>query len=140
MFRLTTEESIDSAHFLAGYEGKCRHIHGHRWRIVVTLQSEALRDDTQQRGMCVDFSDVKEDLKNLLSDYDHTLMIEKGSLKSATMAALKDEGFPILELNFRPTAENLALHFFEKMTSLGYDIYSVQVYETPNNSATYINE
>ena len=57
MYQLTTEHSFDSAHFLAGYDGKCGNLHGHRWRVLLTVQSETLREDRQQKGMCVDFAD-----------------------------------------------------------------------------------
>ena len=56
MYILTTEQNFDAAHFLAGYQGKCGNIHGHRWRVILQVQSETLREDEQQRGMCIDFS------------------------------------------------------------------------------------
>ena len=49
MYQLTTEHSFDSAHFLAGYDGKCGNLHGHRWRVLLTVQSETLREDQQQK-------------------------------------------------------------------------------------------
>lgn len=60
MYQLTTEHSFDSAHFLAGYDGKCGNLHGHRWRVLLTVQSETLREDRQQKGMCVDFAELKK--------------------------------------------------------------------------------
>lgn len=140
MYQLTVEQHFDSAHFLAGYEGKCRNIHGHRWRVVLHVQSQALRTDSQCRGMCVDFSTLKEELKEVVKEYDHTLLIEKGSLKQNTMEALAGEGFPVIELCFRPTAENLAKHFYDLMAGRGYDVAKVEVYETPNNCAAYQSE
>ena len=60
MYYLKTEQSFDSAHFLHGYSGKCANIHGHRWRIVVTIKSDKLLDDPQNNGMIIDFSDLKK--------------------------------------------------------------------------------
>lgn len=137
MYQLTVEQHFDSAHFLAGYTGKCRNIHGHRWRVVLYVQSEELRTDEQCRGMCVDFSTLKEELGDIIKGYDHTFLIEKGSLKQKTMEALSEEGFPVVELPFRPTAENLAKHFYDLMTGRGYDVAQVEIYETPNNCAAY---
>ena len=137
MYQLTIEQSFDSAHFLAGYVGKCGNIHGHRWRVLLQVQSEHLREDSQQRGMCVDFSTIKEELKEIVENYDHTLLIEQGTLKESTMEALADEGFSVIELAFRPTAENFAKHFYELFSQRGYDVAAVQVYETPNNCASY---
>ena len=137
MYQLTIEQSFDSAHFLAGYVGKCGNIHGHRWRVLLQVQTEQLKEDTQQRGMCVDFSILKDELKEIADAYDHTLLIEKGTLKEKTMEALAEEGFPVIELAFRPTAENFAKHFYELFTQKGYNVAAVQVYETPNNCASY---
>ena len=137
MYQLTIEQSFDSAHFLAGYVGKCGNIHGHRWRVLLQVQSEQLREDAQQRGMCVDFSTIKDELKKMVDYLDHALLIEKGTLKDKTMEALSEEGFCVIELAFRPTAENFAKYFYELFAKKGYNVAAVHVYETPNNCARY---
>lgn len=137
MYQLTIEQSFDSAHFLAGYQGKCGNLHGHRWRVLLHVESEKLRTDVQQRGMCVDFSNLKEELKEIVDVYDHMLVIEKDTLRAKTMEALAEEGFSLIELPFRPTAENFAKHFYDLFAEKGYQVTQVQVYETPNNCASY---
>ena len=137
MYQLTTEHSFDSAHFLAGYDGKCGNLHGHRWRVLLTVQSETLREDQQQKGMCVDFAELKKDLRTELDALDHALIIEQGSLRESTMKALQEEKFQVVEMPFRPTAENFARYFYELFTLKGYPVAKVEVYETPNNSAVY---
>lgn len=137
MYQLTTEHSFDSAHFLAGYDGKCGNLHGHRWRVLLTVQSETLREDRQQKGMCVDFAELKKDLRTELDALDHVLIIEQGSLCESTMKALQEEKFQVVEMPFRPTAENFARYFYELFTLKGYPVAKVEVYETPNNSAVY---
>lgn len=137
MYQLTTEHSFDSAHFLAGYDGKCGNLHGHRWRVLLTVQSEPLREDQQQKGMCVDFAELKKDLRTELDALDHVLIIEQGSLRESTMKALQEEKFQVVEMPFRPTAENFARYFYELFTLKGYPVAKVEVYETPNNSAVY---
>lgn len=137
MYQLTTEHSFDSAHFLAGYNGKCGNLHGHRWRVLLTVQSETLREDRQQKGMCVDFAELKKDLRTELDALDHVLIIEQGSLRESTMKALQEEKFQVDEMPFRPTAENFARYFYELFTLKGYPVAKVEVYETPNNSAVY---
>lgn len=137
MYQLTTEHSFDSAHFLAGYDGKCGNLHGHRWRVLLTVQSETLREDQQQKGMCVDFAELKKDLRTELDALDHVLIIEQGSLRESTMKALQEEKFQVVEMPFRPTAENFARYFYELFTLKGYPMAKVEVYETPNNSAVY---
>ena len=137
MYQLTTEHSFDSAHFLAGYDGKCGNLHGHRWRVLLTVQSETLREDQQQKGMCVDFAELKKDLRTELDALDHVLIIEQGSLRESTMKALQEEKFQVVEMPFRPTAENFARYFYELFTLKGSPVAKVEVYETPNNSAVY---
>lgn len=137
MYTLKTEHSFDAAHFLYGYEGKCSNIHGHRWRVVLEVSGEELTDEGQMRGMLIDFGDLKKDLKEEVDYLDHCLIMEKGSLKETTLAALESENFRILQFEFRPTAENMAKYFYDKMQGRGYTVKEVTVYETPNNAATY---
>ena len=86
----------------------------------------------------VDFGELKKDLRNIADSMDHALIIERNSLKETTFEALKSENFKIIELDFRPTAENMAKYFYEKIKILGYNMRAVTVYETPANSATYM--
>lgn len=137
MYKLVTEAHFDSAHFLAGYNGKCRNIHGHRWKIVIEIYSESLQLSGQCKGMLVDFGDLKRDLKTLADSFDHALIIEKGTLKTNTINALKEEQFNIIEVDFRPTAENFAKCFYDIMKSKGYKVSKITVYETPDNCAIY---
>ena len=137
MYLLKTSASFDSAHFLAGYNGKCRNIHGHRWRIEVTVRSEELIADGEKRGMIIDFGDLKAEVKALTDSFDHALIYEKGSLKDTTIAALNDESFKLIEISFRPTAECFAKHFYELLGAKGLNVCSVTVYETPENCAVY---
>ncbi len=137
MYTLKTNASFDSAHFLSGYEGKCANIHGHRWKVEIEVGSENLDESGNTRGMIVDFSSLKKDLKDLTEFLDHCLIIERGTLKQTTMTALLDEDFRILEMDFRPTAENFSQYFYTLMKKKGYNVIKATVYETPNNCATY---
>lgn len=140
MYYLTSEASFDAAHFLKDYQGKCRNIHGHRWRIVATVQGSALQSQGTQRGMLMDFGDLKTDLKALADQYDHSLILEIGSLKDTTLAALQEEDFHLEFVPFRTTAENFAKHFYTYLTERGYSVRDVAVYETPTNCAIYDGE
>lgn len=137
MYILKTEASFDSAHFLSGYSGKCSNLHGHRWKIEIEIESEDLVSDGQCRGMIVDFGDLKSDLKELADSFDHAFIYEKGSLKAATIDALKAESFRLIEVEFRPTAENFSKYFYDIMQDKGYNVRTLTVYETPNNCASY---
>ena len=138
MYTIETQTSFDSAHFLADYQGKCGNIHGHRWTVKVIAKGEELtQEQPQTRGMLMDFSQIKEDLKKVGSTLDHVLIIEKNSMQEDTLKCLKRDGFAIVEMEFRPTAENLAKWFYDRLTEQGYHLKSVVVYETPKNCATY---
>lgn len=137
MYTLQAGASFDSAHFLKGYEGKCSNLHGHRWTVEVTVTAKDLEEEGQTRGMVVDFKTLKEDLGRLTEELDHSLIIEENSLRDATKQALLEEEFRIVELAFRPTAENLAEYFFYEMEDMEYQVVLVKVYETPNNCAGY---
>lgn len=140
MYILKTEQSFDSAHFLGGYEGKCRNIHGHGWRVVIEVKADQLETDSQLRGMHVDFATLKADLAGETDRLDHAFIMEKGTLKESTVAALREEQFHLIEMDFRPTAENFAKYFYEKMQVHGYQVKCATVYETPNNSAAYCED
>ncbi len=137
MYILRTESDFDAAHFLKGYEGKCSNIHGHRWKIVVEVGQEQLQTEGNVRGMVVDFSELKADVKKIADGFDHKLIIEEGSLKAKTIEALREEDFAIVSIPFRPTAENFSKYIFDEMIKLGYHVVQTTVYETPNNCATY---
>lgn len=137
MYYLKTSAAFDSAHFLAGYEGKCSNVHGHRWTVEVKIRGEELQSSGTKRGMLIDFGDLKKAVRGLADSFDHALIYETGSLRSSTLAALNEEGFRLIEVGFRPTAENFARHFFELLSQQGLVPCSVTVYETPENCATY---
>ncbi len=137
MYILKTEASFDAAHFLADYSGKCKNIHGHRWRVCIEVEGEKLCEDRQSRGMLVDFGALKKDVKTLADHFDHAFIIEKGTLKQKTMEALLEEEFRIIEIAFRPTAENFAKYFYDEIKKLGYEVACATIYETPTNCASY---
>ncbi len=141
MYTIETQTSFDSAHFLAGYQGKCGNIHGHRWTVKVIARGENLEQETAQtRGMLMDFSQLKEALRTMGDELDHVFIIEEKTMAEDTLQCLKRDGFKIAEVPFRPTAENFAKWFYDRLTEQGYSLQSVIVYETPNNCATYSME
>lgn len=137
MYILTAEASFDSAHFLAGYHGKCRNIHGHRWLIKVEAAGDELQQAGQMRDMVIDFGDLKKEVKAVADYFDHGLIVEKNTLRAKTFAALQEEGFKLIEVDFRPTAEKLAKFIFDSLKGKQLPVKQVTVYETPANSAAY---
>lgn len=137
MYILKAEQSFDSAHFLAGYEGKCSNIHGHRWKVEIEVKSQSLVEGGQLDGMVIDFGDLKKAVRDMVDYYDHGLIIQKGTMREETFNCLILDGFKIIEVNFRPTAENFAAFFFKAMKTQGFHVLRATVFETPTNSAAY---
>ena len=137
MYYLKTSACFDSAHFLHGYNGKCANIHGHHWIVKVKINGDKLKESGEKRGMLLDFGDFKQAVKELAKGFDHTFIYEKNTLKPVTVAALKEEGFSMIETDFRPTAENFAAHIYAELCNKGLPVSCVEVYETPKNCAVY---
>ena len=137
MYILKASASFDSAHFLAGYNGKCANLHGHHWVIEAEIKNDSLIENGEKRGMVIDFGDMKKAVRALADRYDHALIYERGSLKDTTLSALNDENFRLIEVPFRPTAENFAEAFLDELKADGLPVFRVTVYETPENCAAY---
>lgn len=138
MYLATTEFSFDSAHRLQGHNGRCKNLHGHRWRIEITLQSKLLiTNDKSSEDMIMDFTDIKKINKYIEELFDHKTILTSGDYLIDYLK--KDE---VVILPFRTTAENLAKHFYKMYNKLleghdGISVYIIKVYETPNNCITY---
>lgn len=137
MYLLKTSAAFDSAHFLAGYQGKCANLHGHHWVIEAEAAAENLQSTGEKRGMVIDFGDLKQAVRALADFHDHATIYEDGTLREATIAAFREEGFRLIALPFRPTAEHFARYFFEQLTAQGLPVRRVTVYETPENCASF---
>ena len=137
MYGLRTESSFDAAHFLTDYDGKCENLHGHRWRVVAYLETETLQTEGQMKDMVIDFGDFKKALRSLTEEFDHTFIVEEGSLHESTLRCLEAEEFTLSMVPFRTTAENLAAYFARNLEAQGLPVSQVEVYETPNNCAIW---
>ena len=137
MYGLECEYAFDSAHFLTDYYGKCENLHGHRWRVVAKIEQPELQTEGTMKDMVLDFGVFKKTVKEICDRLDHTFLIEEGSLKPDTLAALQGEGFSLTILPFRTTAENLAKYIFGELEKRGLHVAEIEVDETPNNRAFY---
>ena len=137
MYMLRCENHFDSTHFLTDYFGKCENIHGHRWKVVVSIAQNELQTKGSEKAMVMDFGRFKKAVHELCLELDHRFLLEEGSLNQATIDALTSEGFILKFFPFRTTAENLARWVFEELEKRELPVYEVQMYETPNNCAIY---
>ena len=120
MYDLMIESQFSSAHQLRGYKGKCENLHGHNWRVQVTVSSDKLDDI----GIVIDFHELKEITSEVISSLDHSFL---------------NEVFPFTEIN--PSSENIAKWIYEsikkKLDQDQCNISSVTVWENETASATY---
>ena len=135
IYELKTNAHFDAAHFLTDYHGKCENLHGHRWNVEVGISAEELQADGTEKGMVCDFSKFKRIVKETVDEFDHTFLVEEGSLSRDTIKCLESEGFTLKILPYRTTAENLAKDIFNRLTSKNLPVSFVEVRETPNNKA-----
>ena len=106
-------------------------------RVIAEVQSEILQKGGQLDGMVVDFGDIKRDLKEIVDSFDHSLIYEKNTMREITIQCLTEDGFRLIEVDFRPTAESFSYHFYQLVLEKGYNVKRVTVYETPTNCAVY---
>ncbi len=121
MFELTVREEFSAAHQLRGYEGACEKLHGHNWKVEVTVRGERLNEI----GILLDFKELRKALREVLAELDHRNLNE--------LPAFTREN---------PSSENLARFIFEKLAarlaSYPVKVYRVTVCETDRACASYL--
>ncbi|HAY79826.1 MAG TPA: 6-pyruvoyl tetrahydrobiopterin synthase [Planctomycetaceae bacterium] len=131
MFRVSREIDFCYGHRLMNYDGKCKHLHGHNGRAVITIEAPNLDD----RGMVLDFSDIKQVVSNWIDDnLDHRMLLHRGD---PVVPILQDMQEPIYLLDTNPTAENIAKLIFDFTREAGFPIVEARLWETPRCYATY---
>lgn len=142
MFKVKSEIQFDMAHYLSGYDGKCSNIHGHRYRLVVSIKSETLHQEGQLKGMVDDFGNIKKKLKVIEDQFDHKLAIENNEEGINLAEKLKElpNSFDVVLLPYRPTAEEMSRDIYRKLKAMGLNVSEVELFETPTNSCTYTED
>lgn len=147
--KITKEIGIDMGHTVTNHNSKCKHLHGHRYRIICTVDDKLITEGAAE-GMVIDFSDLKKAMMDVLdAPYDHAFVIweedpRKDALQKAHMSWHNDVNkFQVVP--FVPTAENLSKMWYNELKQEltdNYDIklYQIEVYETPTSSVIYAGE
>ena len=131
MFQVTREIDFCYGHRLLNYAGKCRYLHGHNGRAVIVIESDSL----DERGMVLDFSDIKNVVSKWIDDnLDHRMILHRDDPARAHLESL---GEPLYLLDVNPTAENIARLIFEFTRSHGFPVVETHLWETPRCFATY---
>lgn len=141
--QITRRLEFDAGHRIPNHASQCRHLHGHRYAIEITLSGDIIATEgLSEQGMVMDYSEVKRIAKEKLVDgWDHAFLVYRNDREVLDfLNSLKDHKTVVLDVP--PTAENLAMLAFRRLDSAYRDIYGnhlrlerVRIYETPNNWA-----
>lgn len=142
--RLTKEFQFDMAHALSNYDGKCKNIHGHTYKLFVTVIGEPINDvNNPKNGMVMDFGDLKKIVKKHIYDtHDHHVAV----FANSKHGEIKFEDYDIELIqrkNYQPTCENMVLEFVDILKRELPDyvkLHSVRLYETPTSFAEWSAE
>jgi 6-pyruvoyltetrahydropterin/6-carboxytetrahydropterin synthase len=134
MFRVTREITFCYGHRLLNYDGKCRHLHGHNGKAVLTLESPEL----DSLGMVMDFSRIKRVVQTWIDDnLDHRMLLHQND---PVLPFLRQQSEPVFVMDVNPTAENIAKLIHDYAVAQGFPVTEVRLWETESCYATYSRE
>ena len=135
MLTVTKSVKFDAAHVLTNHQGLCKNLHGHTYRVEVSVT----QPPESNADMVIDFKDLKKLCEDvILARFDHAFIYDSTSAAESEIAAVVvKHGMRAAALPFRSTAENLARHFHEQLSPLVRGLSSVRVWETPDSCAEY---
>ena len=134
MFNVSREIDFCYGHRLLNYPGKCRHLHGHNGRVVITFEASGL----DGRGMVLDFSEIKRVVSRWIDEnLDHRMILNR---TDPAVPVLEGLGEPMYLIDVNPTAENIARLIFDVAREQGFPVVDVRLWETPHCCARYCPE
>jgi len=115
--RITKQFTFETGHALYGYDGKCRNVHGHSYKLSVTVIGEPITDKEHVKlGMVIDFGDLKKIVKSEIVDqFDHATVFNKNTPHLELAKELKDRGHHVILVDYQPTSENMVIDFAQKI-------------------------
>lgn len=123
MYKLNVTDSFSAAHRLVGYDGACQNLHGHNYKIRISILCREL----DEIGLALDYKVIKAALAEVLNELDHSYLNDVTALAG-----------------INPTSENLARHIFQQMTKAiskpGATVSEVEIYESEKSSVIYTND
>lgn len=143
--RLTKEFNFEAAHSLEGYDGACREIHGHSYRLFVTIKGEPSVDPYDpKQGMVMDFGLLKSIVnEQIISRLDHAFIMRYSEQGEELRDVLSPYYHNIVLVDYQPTCENMLADFAERLLeSLPDDVelYSLRLHETATSFAEWFAE
>ncbi len=140
--RITKQFSFETGHALYGYDGKCRNVHGHSYKLSVTVIGTPISETNHVKyGMVIDFSDLKKIVKEEIVDvFDHATVFNKNTPHVELAKELSDRGHSVLLVDYQPTSEMMVIDFSEKIKQRlpqNISLHSLRLQETATSFAEW---
>lgn len=140
--RITKQFTFETGHALYGYDGKCRNVHGHSYKLAVTVIGTPIEDTTNVKyGMVIDFGDLKKIVKEEVVDvFDHATVFNKNTPHIELAKELSERGHDVILVEYQPTSENMVIDFADKIKSRlpeNLKLYSLRLQETDSSYAEW---
>lgn len=145
MIRITKIFTFEAAHVLYNYDGKCKNMHGHSYKLFVTIKGIPMDDvDNHKNGMVMDFGDIKQIVNTHIVDvWDHTVLINARSPHKNLGDELAKQGHQVVYCDYQPTCENMLYDIAEKIKKhlpQGVSLACLKLHETENSYGEWIAE
>ncbi|GAA3592826.1 6-carboxytetrahydropterin synthase [Flavivirga amylovorans] len=140
--RITKQFSFETGHALYGYDGKCKNVHGHSYKLSVTVIGQPITDNTNVKfGMVIDFGDLKKIVKEeIVNVFDHATVFNKNTPHVELAKELKDRGHNVLLVDYQPTSEMMVIDFSKKIKKRlpkHISLHSLKLQETDTSFAEW---
>lgn len=140
--RITKQFNFETGHALYGYDGKCRNVHGHSYKLSVTVIGRPITDTGHVKlGMVIDFGDLKKIVKEEIVDkFDHATVFNKNTPHVELAKELTNRGHNVILANYQPTSENMVIDFATKIKARlpeNISLFSLKLQETETSFAEW---
>ncbi|CAL2103834.1 6-carboxy-5,6,7,8-tetrahydropterin synthase [Tenacibaculum sp. 190130A14a] len=140
--RITKQFSFETGHALYGYDGKCKNVHGHSYKLSVTVIGTPISDTSNVKyGMVIDFGDLKKIVKEEIVDvFDHATVFNQNTPHVELAKELKDRGHHVILVDYQPTSEMMVIDFADKIKSRLPEsllLHSIKLQETDTSFAEW---
>ena len=145
MIRITKIFTFETAHVLYNYDGKCKNMHGHSYKLFVTVKGTPINDiNNVKNGMIVDFGDIKKIVKEEIVDvWDHAVLLNALTPHKELGEDLAKKGHKVIECNYQPTCENMLYEIAEKIKNKlpsHVQLAYLKLHETENSYGEWLAE
>ena len=145
MIRITKIFTFETAHVLYNYDGKCKNMHGHSYKLFVTVKGTPINDiNDVKNGMVVDFGDIKKIVKEEIVDvWDHAVLLNALTPHKELGEDLAQKGHKVIECNYQPTCENMLYEIAEKIKNKlpsQVQLAYLKLHETENSYGEWFAE